>query len=229
MLIHKLWILLLFAIAANLDNLGVGIAYGLRREACTLPNCGRILPQSNLAIAVLSICLTFLSMKFGQSIEPILPARIASILGAGTIVIVGVWVFFEREIQQILSRFRHWLDRHFQTKISKKILVNPISSKPKRNILSRFLAIEQPGGISAGETIVLGFSLSLNAMAGGFGAGLAGHNPISTSIAVGTFSYLTIAVGQNVASTYAGKWLGSISQKIAGLLLMAIGIYELVF
>ncbi len=219
----------MFAIAANLDNLGVGIAYGLRREACTLPNCGRILPRSNLAIAVLSICLTFLSMKFGQWIEPILPARIANILGAGVIVIVGVWVFFEREIQRILSMFRHWFDRYFQPKISKKTPVDRIAVKQKRSIISKVLAIEQPGGISTRETIVLGFSLSLNAMAGGFGAGLAGHNPISTSIAVGAFSYLTIAVGQNVASTYAGRWLGSISQKIAGLLLMAIGIYELVF
>ncbi len=221
MLAHKISILVVFSIAANLDNLGVGIAYGLRRE--------RISSRSNLVIAIMSIGLTFIAMKFGQWVQPILSVKVANDLGASVIIVVGIWVFFEVAIQRIgLILWRH-LRRYILRKIGVKRQLDRSKTKPDLNALMRFLSQENPRGISVRETLILGVSLSLNAMAGGFGASLAGHNAIVTSCAVGVFSYLTIVIGQSLAGNYASKWLGSFSQRLAGLLLMAIGIYELLF
>ncbi len=84
-----------------------------------------------------------------------------------------------------------------------------------------------PQAVGVRETLVLGLSLALNAMAGGLGASLSGHNPVITSLAVGIFSYITIATGQAIAGTYLSKRLGALAPKVSGLLLVAIGIYEL--
>lgn len=221
MLVHKISILLVFAIAANLDNLGVGIAYGLRRD--------NISTRSNLVIAIMSTGLTLMAMKFGQWVQPILSVKVANDLGASVIIVVGIWVFFEAVIQRIWSILSKHLRHYFSRKIGMRKQLDRPKLKPDRNALMRFLVQKDPGGISGRETLILGVSLSLNAMAGGFGAGLAGHNPIVTSIAVGGFSYLTIFAGQGFAGNYASRWLGSFSQRLAGLLLIAIGIYELLF
>jgi putative Mn2+ efflux pump MntP len=72
-------------------------------------------------------------------------------------------------------------------------------------------------------------SLSLNAVAGGFGASLSGYKPLFTSGAIGVFSYLTIAAGQQLAGTYFSKWLGGLAHRVAGLVLIGVGMYELFF
>ncbi len=221
MLVHKISILLVFAIAANLDNLGVGIAYGLRRN--------KISTRSNLVIAIMSTGLTLMAMKFGQWVQPILSIKVANDLGASVIIVVGIWVFFEVAIQRMWSILTKHLWRYFSRKIGRRKHLDRPNSEPDRNTIMRFLAHKDSGRISGRETLILGVSLSLNAMAGGFGAGLAGHNLIVTSIAVGGFSYLTIFAGQSLAGNYASRWLGSFSQRLAGLLLIAIGIYELLF
>lgn len=214
MLIHKLSLLLLFAIAANVDNFGVGIAYGLRRD--------RISVRSNLAIAIISVALTFAAMKFGEWIEPILSVQVANSLGASAIIGVGIWVFFETALARLWLSIRNRFRRQSHHKS-----VSRNTNPP--NLLSRLLSHQTPQHISVKETLILGVSLSLNAMAGGFGASLSGHNPLFTSISVGIFSYLTLDIGQRLSGTYAGKWLGIRSTQIAGILLIAIGIYELLF
>ncbi len=78
--------LVTLALAANLDNLGVGIAYGLKRTSIT--------PTANLLIALLAGELTFLAMAFGHWVNQVLSASMANALGAFLILGVGLWVYF---------------------------------------------------------------------------------------------------------------------------------------
>jgi putative sporulation protein YtaF len=215
--------LLMLAMAANLDNLGVGIAYGIARNP--------IPPVSNLLIAVLTSALTYLAMGFGSFVALLLPAQVANGVGATILITIGIIVCWEKlahtlgkKLRSSYSRFIDALKtNHILPKFNKrKTLLSPEtnSRRHKRNS-SRELALS--------ETLMLGISLSLNAMAGGFGASLAGHNPVTISIAMGVFSYLTIAVAQTVSAIYFNKWLGTLAQKVAGLILIGIGLYELVF
>lgn len=220
-LIHKAAMLVALAVAANLDNLGVGIAYGIGRD--------RISNFSNFLIALLSGGLTFIAMMFGQWLQHILPTQVANDLGAVVIIGVGIWIYWESAANQVWSLITRTLvrllkfifprlaQRERQTERSSSD--NERAERIRNTSSLRFIDLK--------ETLILGVSLALNAMAGGFGASLSNHNTVLTSLAIGVFSYLTIDLGQRLAKSYLSKSLGSLSQKVAGLLLILIGVYEL--
>ncbi|GEM_PF-367331 len=219
--IYKLMILLAIALAANLDNLGIGTAYGITQR--------RIANGSNLLIALMAVGLTYAAMAFGRVLVMILPAWVANWVGAIVIALVGVWIYWEAPFRRLGRRFYVWLRERLHQKPRSRTL--PASPPPTASTAQRRSRQGSPPAslqpIGCKETLILGLSLALNAMAGGLGASLSGHNPVITSIAVGVFSYLTIAIGQAIAGTYLSKHLGALAPKLAGLLLIAIGIYEI--
>jgi putative sporulation protein YtaF len=219
-LIHKTMMLVALAIAANLDNLGVGIAYGIGRD--------RISNFSNLLIALLSASLTFIAMMFGQWLQHILAPQVANSLGAVVIIGVGIWVYWESAANQVWSLITRTLVKFL------KFLFPRLAQKPQKIERSsdneprtRTRNTQSLRLINLPETLILGVSLALNAMAGGFGASLSNHSAVITSLAIGVFSYITIDLGQRLAKSYLSSSLGSLSQKVAGLLLILIGVYEL--
>lgn len=227
MLWHKLLFLIALAIAANLDNLGVGIAYGLRRRYISV--------RSNALIALLTVVLTSISMKFGLWIAQRISVQTADSLGALILIGIGIWVFFETEIRSVWEFIYRWLWKYLIQVLARLFPLciriwfdrqhHGADLLPRQSVSN----LQQPRFMSLKETLILGLSLSLNAMAGGFGASLSGYPPLFVSVAIGGVSYITIDVGQKVSKTYMSKWLGPIAQKLAGLLLILIGVYELFF
>ncbi len=248
MFLEKFTVIVLLAIAANLDNLGVGIAYGLRGRYISL--------VSNLTIALISGILTLAAMLFGKWLETFLSARLANDMGAFLIIGVGVWVCWESIIFPIclviyksLQKAKRGNKYSLRSQLSpslwfplsylirkknqtqkKKGIGNFESSNFENNIapkIETYLTGYYP--VQFRETILLGISLSLNAIAGGLGASLSGYDATLTSIAIGLFSYITISLGQNLSRKYFNKLIGTLSQQISGLLLIGIGIYEMLF
>ncbi len=228
MLWHKLLFLIALAIAANLDNLGVGIAYGLRRRYISV--------RSNALIALLAVVLTLISMEFGLWIAQRISVQTANSLGALILISIGIWVFFETAIESVWGFIYQWLWKHLIQMLARlfPLFIQIWFNRQHRraDLLRRQCPgdpRQQPRFISLKETLILGLSLSLNAMAGGFGASLSGYRPLFVSVTIGGVSYITIDVGQKVSKTYMSQWLGPIAQKLAGLLLILIGIYEIFF
>ena len=113
---------------------------------------------------------------------------------------------------------------HFQSNVQLTSFEN------NNNIISdKATCLADPYPVQLRETLLLGISLSLNAIAGGVGASLSGYDATLTATSIGIFSYITIALGQNLSRKYFSKLLGTLSQQVAGLMLVAIGIYELFF
>lgn len=81
--------------------------------------------------------------------------------------------------------------------------------------------------ISWKETVPLGLALSLNCMATGFGAGVSGVHPLLMVLSVGIFSMVSVAFGVGIGQQIAKTWLGRYSSILGGLLLVAIGLYEI--
>lgn len=217
--LHKLIILFMIALAANLDNLGIGTAYGLANR--------RISQGSNLIIALLAISLTYVSMAFGRVLVLLLPGWVANLVGALLIVLVGCWLYWEVSLMRLRHQFYSRLFRHWRSLVQRPtVKTAPASTMTRQPVQSHTLPISRQR-VDLKETFVLGVSLALNAMAGGLGASLSGHNPFITSVAVGVFSYITLEIGQAIAGSYLSKRLGSLAPKAAGLVLIAIGIYEL--
>jgi putative Mn2+ efflux pump MntP len=72
---------LLFALAANTDNLTVGIAYGVKRR--------RIRWEQNLLIAVVTTLITLLALTVGRQIRDVLPAKLPDLLGGALLVLLA--------------------------------------------------------------------------------------------------------------------------------------------
>lgn len=122
-ILHKLIALSDLSIAANLDNLGVGIAYGMRKT--------RISAVSNFLIALISAILTYLAMVFAQFLELVLPADIINELGAIIIIGVGIWVYIESEIKLVWIQLRSWFSRYFSSQFV-RIPAEVAQTNPKK-------------------------------------------------------------------------------------------------
>ncbi|NRV14874.1 putative Mn2+ efflux pump MntP [Clostridium beijerinckii] len=74
---------LLFSLSSNLDNLVIGIAYGIKKI--------RIGTAANLIVALVTSTGTFLSMLLGIYVSKFLPSFLSNSLGAGIIIILGLY------------------------------------------------------------------------------------------------------------------------------------------
>ena len=163
--------LLFLSIAANLDNLGVGVAYGVKRI--------KVPPLSNLIIAGIAFLFGCISVLMGGWIGRFLNDATANIIGAVLIIGVGLWMMRPEKLQFILERNPH----KSETLLIIRILHEPEEADSDHSDL-----------ISWKESILLGVALSLNIFTNGISAGLWKLNAIYTalSMAVLAISLLTL-------------------------------------
>jgi putative sporulation protein YtaF len=139
--------ILLIGIASNLDNAGVGIAYGVRGI--------HISKSANLMIAVISFLMTLLSGIVGAWLSMYISLFVSHLIGAFVIVSVGIYVLYQP--------FRQRITLKPQTNHN---LIQRILRKPEEADL------DQSNTISLKESLILGSALGINALAGGFDAGV---------------------------------------------------------
>lgn len=203
----RLFSIIMIGIAANLDNLGIGLSYGVRRI--------KIPWLSNLVIAVMSGTAAIISSIGGHFLSCLLPVKISNRLGGGIVAVVGIWVIltFFRGNSKRESKQEQKQDNNMNN--LKKIVQKPHQAD-----------IDYSGHISEKEAFLLGIALAVNCLATGLGAGLTGLNFFSLTVSVMFFSLLTIYIGVNVGKRYAATYLGDRATLVAGLILIVIGIYE---
>ncbi|MET3575614.1 manganese efflux pump [Bhargavaea ullalensis] len=81
------WLTIVFlGIAANLDNLGVGLAFGIRKTAIPF--------RSNCAIAVVSMVMALVAMLAAEYVTQFMPETLANRLGGGMLCVIGAWMLF---------------------------------------------------------------------------------------------------------------------------------------
>ncbi|SFK83059.1 putative sporulation protein YtaF [Paenibacillus sp. 1_12] len=198
------WISIIFiALASNLDNLGIGISFGIRST--------KIPALSNGIIAVITMLGTYVSIALGDYVTEFISGFAANLLGACMILIIGIW--------GLISSWRA------------KLPEPPASDSP--NLID---VIHHPSTadidlnkvISWKESLTLGLALALNNMATGFGAGATGVSPLWTTLAAGLFSILFIYGGTRLGFMAAKTWVSQYAERIGGILLIVIGIYEMI-
>jgi putative sporulation protein YtaF len=204
------WLLPLFlALAANIDNLGVGIAYGSRKIKISL--------QANLIIALLSFIATLLAAEAGSIISQYIRLEVASDLGAIVIIIVGLWIIIEPAVAA-----------HRQHQVMNKLPLATRSFSPTALIHQPEKAdIDCSADIDTWEAVILGMALSVNAVAGGLDAGLVALPMLVVAMLVGVFSFLTIASGIYFGRKYVAERMGHQATRISGILMLVIGLHQL--
>lgn len=199
---YSLLAIIVIGLASNLDNAGVGVAYGVRKI--------RIPWFSNLAIAIISFLATLLSGLFGNWISIWVHPWIGQLIGTIVIVSVGVWVLLQPFVEK-----KHAAS-DYDTNPVTRLLRNPEEADK-----------DSSKSISLGESILLGIALAMNALAGGFNAGITHLNIWYTSLSVGIFSYVLLALFAGFGEKYAAEKLGNRATIISGLLLIIIGINQM--
>ena len=208
--------ILLLAVSSNLDNVGVGISYGIRKINIPI--------TSNLLIAIITSCGTFLSILLGGQIYHFVSEAMAGLLGGGIIILAGIWVIFQEKVM-------HW-GREPQEK-NQLITETGLSRFGFRQIV---MILNNPiiadwdfsGHIDLREATALAFGLTLNNIPNGVGAGMLGFSLAITTSAVFLLSIMTIWIG-----IYFGqlgiRWLGKSAGLLSGLILILLGVYEIFF
>ncbi|MFJ7732037.1 manganese efflux pump [Lysinibacillus sp. NPDC097231] len=87
------WIsIILIGIAANLDNLGIGLAYGVKRV--------RIPILSNAAIALMSMIVTYVAVTAGGTIVEFISPKAANLVGSLLLITIGLWTLVSNRFSQ---------------------------------------------------------------------------------------------------------------------------------
>ena len=191
----------LIGIASNLDNAGVGIAYGIRKI--------RISWFNNFIIAFLGF-IYFISWIFGNWIALFISEFTANLIGAIVLGIIGVFILCQPFLGQ----------RNTVGSKDGNVLMGILRDPEKADF-------DGSKTISFSEAIVLGIALSINNIAGGFDAGVTNLNLWLTATISGVFSFICISGFAYVGKRYLAEYLGKWATVTAGVLLILIGIDQL--
>jgi putative sporulation protein YtaF len=195
------WMMVLaLTFSSSIDNLGVGISYGIRNI--------RISHFSNLIISVICFLFSVAGIYFGLWLSKILPGIMPVVIGSFLLVVIGL-----RIVLLAIPR-----------KVEAEGAEGEIASTEINGLTKN---IGESGGIGFVESIFLGIGLSANALTNGLGAGLFGLNPIAICVAAAIGSFITVwggvALGRKIAHVRIGKFtLGQFGTLISGTLLLII-------
>lgn len=194
---------LLFSLSSNLDNIVVGMAYGIKKIKISM--------ISNVIIAIISSTGTFLSMYVGVYISEILPHPVTNRLGASVIIILGIY-FITQSIMKLINN-----------KSSKELALKDITDMVEYAEKSD---LDHSGDISIKESIFVAFGLTFNNLGNGIVASITGINIKITVIFTFILSIITIIFGEAIGNHLLGKFLGKFSPLFSGVLLIILGIIE---
>ncbi|WP_282941350.1 sporulation membrane protein YtaF [Paenibacillus sp. RC67] len=202
------WLFILgFAFSSSLDNLGVGISYGIRGI--------RIGLISNIIMALICFLLSEVGIIGGQWISKVLPGIFSSLVGAFVLIIIGI-----RIVLLAVPRKKH-SPQALEPEKSETASLKGLLQNPEKADL------DKSGEIGYGEAVILGLALSANAVTNGLGAGLLGLSPLAISLTAAIGSFITVwlgtALGRKVAEIRIGSFnLGQMGTLLSGVILLLI-------
>ena len=192
-----------FTFSSSIDNLGVGLSYGVRKINVAF--------GKNLLIAIICFLMSMGGITFGVWLSTILPGMLPVIIGALLLFIIGIRIILLAKPQNEMDS-----NNEMQPKNVQDILRNPEEAHFKKS-----------GEIGWGESVLLGVALSANALTNGVGAGLLGLSPLIISITAAIGSFITVwmgvKLGSKVADVRVGTFtVGQFGTIISGVILLII-------
>ncbi len=208
--------ILLLASASNADNLGVGIAYGVKGTSIPL--------ASNLLIAAITGTGTLLSMLAGTTIATLIQPELAALMGGLVIIGAGVWVLIEEARRRPVGR-----PPRGQTNVKGNAISEATALRKLFILLDNPCAADRDlsGHVDLKESFLLGSALTLNNLVNGLAAGLLGLSPVITTCFVVILSVLALWVGISAGCSVGYRWLGRLAGPVSGFILIFVGICSL--
>ncbi|MED3561734.1 sporulation membrane protein YtaF [Bacillus xiapuensis] len=204
------WLIILaFAVSSSIDNLGVGISYGIRKIQIRL--------GPNILIGIICFLMSIAGISFGLWLSKILPGMLPVIFGAVLLFIIGIRIIL-LAVPRKKAASKMNTEHDQQSKSIEGILRNPEAAD-----------VDKSGEIGWVEAIILGIALSANALTNGLGAGLLGLSPLAISLTAAIGSIVSVWAGVNLGSKLADIRIGSFTVGqfgtiISGIIILVIAL-----
>lgn len=204
---------LLFVISASLDNLIVGIAYGIKKLKIPL--------SSNLIIAFISCIGTFISMLLGKFLGNFMSYRNSNIIGSSILIFIGLYF--------IIKSYKR---DNGNISLEKKLLSNESKAEYSNQYEEILIKPEKAdkdnsGNIDFKEALTLGLALALNNIGLGIGASITGLSISLTCSLTLIFSLTAIPLGFIIGKKFLSSILENKAEIISGIIIILLGVYEL--
>lgn len=198
---------LLYILSANLDSIGVGFSYGVRKI-----HISRI---SLIIIAVISAFCSAFSLFIGNLSGAFLAPRTGDFLGRSILFILGLWIF--------LSAFKNDTVPKKSRSFSIKFLGITISIMKDPTLCD----FDSSSKIEEKEALYLALALSLDSVAIGFGLGISGIFNWSLPVLIGVSQYVFLELGRFLGIFLANKFKIShiFWNALAGICLISLAIW----
>jgi putative sporulation protein YtaF len=200
-----MWILssVMFGISSCLDAFILGMCQGIRGIHIKI--------SANIAISLLTVLGTSLSVIFGGRLLTFIPAHAAGWFGGLTLIAYGIFYIMKFMIKAIKKCINH------------KVFTQKISYE-QCEACKTCCAHSTPGFV-----LIYGISLSMNNIGIGLGAGIAGLKLVPAALSTLFFSVIFLYTGNNFGRSRLSFFLGEAAEPLSGLLLLALGVWEIIF
>lgn len=193
------------ALANNLDNISVRIAYSIRGV--------KISVYKNLWISFITFFISSFAAFLGVTMSKVLNNHIASILSMILLISIGLWIILE-------PYFKKTGNNEIKSNISEEKTICDILRDPES------ADVDNSKDIDYKEATFLGIALSINNIGGGLSAGMIRLNPFFVGFFSALISFLALWAG-NYITYFFNKWnLGKKATIFAGILLILIGLKQ---
>ena len=83
----KILYAILYSFSANLDNIAIGLSYGIKKA--------KIPAKKNVIIAIFTCIITFLAMNIGKYVSGFIPVSISNFFGSFILIFIGISYFLK--------------------------------------------------------------------------------------------------------------------------------------
>jgi putative sporulation protein YtaF len=211
-------LVVMLALSCNLDNLTIGISYGVRDI--------RLPFFSNLLIAVITAGGTLAVIIFGRQVHTVVSSDVAVAIGTLILIAMGTWVIAkdllnEPAIPKPVGAAVSLPDQGAPARKGFWYRLGHVLKDPS-------LANKDTSGhIDYKESLLLSLALMLNNIPSGLAAGMLRLPPLFTAFVVGLLSIGAFSIGIGAGRHFGHHWLGAWAETVAGILLIALGMLEI--
>lgn len=198
---HFLYILLI-ALANNIDNIGVRLAYSIAGIKISL--------SKNLWVAGITFVISSLAALSGKIASEFLSKRLSAELSAAILISIGLWLMVGPYIKKYTQR----------NNAQKKNWAGEILDHPEKADL------DCSKDIDFKEATLLGVALSINNIGGGLGAGILGLSAFHVGLFSAVISFLALLAGNYISAFFEHWHLGAKATFVAGIFLILIGLKQ---
>ena len=198
---------LFIALANNLDNIGVRIAYSIRGIKITI--------LKNLWISIITFFISSFAAYSGSVLSFLLNKRLSSIVSMILLIVIGSWIILGEYLK------KHEKNKSDDAENDDKSILQ-IFKKPE------IADMDNSKNIDYKEATLLGIALSINNIGGGLSAGMIGLNTFFVGLLSAIISFLALLAGNYVTEFFNKRNLGNKATILSGVALILIGIKQII-